>query len=114
MTFITSLAKSLAQFHKKEQQLVRFGNNSYNLNTKEFIQNDANVKLSSSEEKLLDILISSNSDVISRENLSEKLGGLNLRSVDVQIVRLRNKIESDPKNPQYLKTIRNKGYVFYT
>lgn len=100
--------------HKKEQQLVRFGNNSYNLNTKEFIQNDVNVKLSSSEEKLLDILVSSNSNVISRENLSEKLGGLNLRSVDVQIVRLRNKIESDPKNPQYLKTIRNKGYAFYT
>ncbi len=100
--------------HKKEQQLVRFGNNRYNLNTKEFIQNDTNVKLSSSEEKLLDILVSSNSNVISRENLSEKLGGLNLRSVDVQIVRLRNKIESDPKNPQYLKTIRNKGYAFYT
>ena len=57
---------------------------------------------------------SSNNEVISREDLSEKLGGLNMRSVDVQIVRLRNKIEIDPRKPQYLKTIRNKGYVLYT
>ena len=100
--------------YKKEQQLTRFGNNSYNLTTKEFIQNNESIKLSSSEENLLHILISANNKAISREDLSEKLGGLNLRSVDVQIVRLRNKIESDPKNPQYLKTIRNKGYVLYT
>lgn len=100
--------------YKKEQQLIRFGNNSYNLITKEFMQNNTSIKLSSSEENLLDALISANNDAISREELSEKLGGLNLRSVDVQVVRLRNKIESDPKNPQYLKTIRNKGYVLYT
>ena len=100
--------------YKKEQQIIRFGNNSYNLTTKEFIQNNESIKLSSSEENLLHILISANNNAISREELSEKLGGLNLRSVDVQIVRLRNKIESDPKNPQYLKTIRNKGYVLYT
>lgn len=100
--------------YKKEQQLIRFGNNSYNLTTKEFIQNNESIKLSSSEENLLNILISANNNAISREELSEKLGGLNLRSVDVQIVRLRNKVESDPKNPQYLKTIRNKGYVLYT
>ena len=100
--------------YKKEQQLIRFGNNSYNLVTKELIQNNTSIKLSSSEENLLDILISANNNVITREELSEKLGGLNLRSVDVQIVRLRNKIESDPKTPQYLKTIRNKGYVLYT
>lgn len=100
--------------YKKEQQLIRFGNNSYNLITKEFIQNNASIKLSSSEENLLNILISANNESISREELSEKLGGLNLRSVDVQVVRLRNKIESDPKNPKYLKTIRNKGYVLYT
>lgn len=100
--------------HKKEQQLVRFGNNSYNLITKELIQNNATIKLSSSEENLLGILISSNNEVISRKELSEKLGGLNMRSVDVQVVRLRNKLEIDPKKPQYLKTIRNKGYVLYT
>jgi two-component system phosphate regulon response regulator OmpR len=100
--------------HKKEQQLARFGNSSYNLITRELVQNNTTIKLSSSEENLLDILVSSDNEVISREDLSDRLGGLNMRSVDVQIVRLRNKIEIDPKNPQYLKTIRNKGYVLYT
>ena len=100
--------------YKKEQKLVRFGSNSYNLTTKEFIQNNKSIKLSSSQENLLHILISANNNTISREELSRKLGGLNLRSVDVQIVRLRNKIESDSKNPQYLKTVRNKGYALYT
>jgi len=100
--------------HKKEQKLVRFGNNYYNLITKEFTQNDANIKLSASEEKLLDALLDSNNQVITRDELSKKMGGLNPRSVDVQIVRLRNKIEADPKVPKFLKTIRNQGYVLYT
>jgi len=100
--------------HKKEQQLARFGNNHYNLLTKEFIQNDVSIRLSSSEEKLLDTLLKSSNKVISREELLKEMGALNPRSVDVQIVRLRNKIESDPKNPKFLKTIRNQGYVFYT
>lgn len=100
--------------HRKEQELIRFGKNTYSLTRKELIQNDTPISLSSAEENLLKILIESNREVISREELSEKLGGLNPRSVDVQIVRLRNKIEPDPKIPQYLKTIRNKGYVLYT
>ena len=100
--------------HKKEQQLARFGNNHYNLLTKEFTQNDVSIRLSSSEEKLLDTLLKSSNKVISREELLKEMGALNPRSVDVQIVRLRNKIESDPKNPKFLKTIRNQGYVLYT
>jgi two-component system phosphate regulon response regulator OmpR len=100
--------------YKKEQQLVRFGNNSYNLISKEFVQNDKTVKLSSSEEKLMDILLGAKNQVVSRDELSEKMGTINPRSIDVQIVRLRNKIEVDSKTPKFLKTIRNKGYVLYT
>ena len=110
---INNLINSNKRF-KKEQEVIRFGNNTYNLITKVLIQNGTDIKLSSAEEKLLDTLIESENKVISREELSSKLGGLNLRSVDVQIVRLRNKIEPDPKNPKFLKTIRNKGYVLYT
>ena len=110
---INNLINSHKRF-KKEQEAIRFGNNTYNLITKVLIQNGTDIKLSSAEEKLLDTLIESENKVISREELSSKLGGLNLRSVDVQIVRLRNKIEPDPKNPKFLKTIRNKGYVLYT
>lgn len=101
-------------YHKKEQELAKFGHSKYNLITKEFTQNETTIKLSPSEENLLDILIKNDNKIISREELSQKLGGLNLRSVDVQIVRLRNKIEADSKNPKFLKTIRNQGYVLYT
>lgn len=100
--------------YKKEQDLVRFGNNNYCLQTKVFTQNELTIQLSSSETKLLDILLERPNEVISREELSEKIGSLNPRSVDVQIVRLRSKIEADPKAPKFLKTIRNKGYVIYT
>jgi two-component system phosphate regulon response regulator OmpR len=110
---INNLINSHKRF-KKEQEIIRFGNSTYNLITKVLIQNGTDIKLSSAEEKLLETLVKSENKVISREELSIELGGLNLRSVDVQIVRLRNKIESDPKNPKFLKTIRNKGYVLYT
>jgi two-component system phosphate regulon response regulator OmpR len=36
------------------------------------------------------------------------------RAIDVQINRLRRKIESDPSNPIYLQTVRGKGYILYT
>ena len=98
--------------YKKEQQLVRMGNNIYNTTTKELSKNDEVIKLSASEEKLLDILIKLNNAVISREELSEEME-INPRSVDVQITRLRSKIEPDSKTPQFLKTIRNQGYVLH-
>ncbi len=110
---INNLINSHKRF-KKEQEIIRFGINTYNLITRVLIQNGTDIKLSSAEEKLLDTLVESENKVISREELSSKLGGLNLRSIDVQIVRLRNKIEPDPKKPKFLRTIRNKGYVLYT
>lgn len=100
--------------YKKEHELIRFGNSHFNLGTKEFTKEGQGVKLSSAEINLLDLLIEAQNSTISREELSNKMGGLNLRSIDVQIVRLRNKIEDDPKNPKFLKTIRNQGYVLYT
>jgi two-component system phosphate regulon response regulator OmpR len=99
--------------YKKEQEIIKFGNNSYNLTSKIFLQNDVDIKLSSAEKNLLEILLQSENAVISRKELSRQLGNVNLRSIDVQIVRLRNKLESDPKNPRFLKTIRNKGYALY-
>ena len=42
------------------------------------------------------------------------LGGGGERAVDVQINRLRRKIENDPANPVYLQTVRGKGYILYS
>ncbi len=97
----------------KAKQVVRFGNCKYDLDNKNLTKNNEEIKLSSSEHNLIEILIDNIGEPISREILGDLLGGVNPRSVDVQVVRLRGKIEIDPKNPLFLKTVRNKGYALY-
>ena len=49
---------------------------------------------------------------MSRHALSERLGGgASRRAIDVQIARLRRKIEPEPQNPRYLQTVWGRGYV---
>ena len=98
---------------KNTKQVVRFGNCKYDLNSKNLTKNNEEIKLNSSDHNLLEILIDNIGEPISREILGNLLGGVNPRSVDVQVVRLRMKIETDSKNPLFLKTVRNKGYVLY-
>jgi two-component system phosphate regulon response regulator OmpR len=45
------------------------------------------------------------------EDLGRGLGQAQERAVDVQITRLRRKIESDPRQPRYLQTVRGSGYM---
>ncbi len=64
------------------------------------------------EQALLNILGAKSGQVFTREKLAEMLGaGQSPRSIDVQITRLRKKIEQDSKNPRYLQTVRGKGYM---
>jgi two-component system phosphate regulon response regulator OmpR len=50
---------------------------------------------------------------VDREDLASLSGHDSERAVDVQINRLRRKIEADPANPAYLQTVRGRGYIFY-
>ncbi len=64
------------------------------------------------ERTLLNLFGKNIGEVYAREDLAEILGvAENLRTVDVQITRLRKKIETDTKNPRYLQTVRGKGYM---
>jgi two-component system, OmpR family, phosphate regulon response regulator OmpR len=108
--------RNLINNDKKNQQIqdIRyFGNNHYNLKTKEFFKKQQQIRLSTTEETLLDLLIKADGRIISRECLIQKIGVINTRSIDVQITRLRGKIEDNPKEPRYLKTIRNEGYALH-
>jgi two-component system phosphate regulon response regulator OmpR len=50
-------------------------------------------------------------EALSREELCRSVGGdLNERAIDVQVTRLRRKIEPDPGFPRYLRTVRGQGY----
>jgi DNA-binding response OmpR family regulator len=73
------------------------------------------LSLTSYEFSLLRVLAERSGRVLGRESLLELLQGSAEgafdRSIDVHISRLRQKIEEDPRNPRYLKTIRGAGYV---
>lgn len=98
---------------KTSKNIVNFGNYKFDLETLRLQFKDKNIILTFSESKLLSILISNAGKIMDRSILALECGGVNERSIDVQIIRLRNKIEEDPKAPFYIQTIRNKGYVFY-
>jgi two-component system phosphate regulon response regulator OmpR len=68
------------------------------------------VHLTAAEAGLLSILAQRAGQALSREELSLSLSG-NVRNVDVQMTRLRRKIERDPRFPRYLQTVRGTGYT---
>jgi two-component system phosphate regulon response regulator OmpR len=73
------------------------------------------VHLTSAEAALLAVLAQTPGETLSREDLAAKTGNSgNMRTIDVQITRLRKKIEEDPRLPRYLQTVRGRGYVLWT
>ena len=92
--------------------LFSFGSFIYNTKTNSLKLNDKEIYLTEGENNLLFKLINNRNITLSREELAEKeFDESELRKVDVGITRLRQKIEKIPKQPQYLKTIRGKGYM---
>lgn len=89
---------------------VSFGPYSYNHAQSKLFKNDKAVHLTSSEIKLLDILSRRNGGVVTRHALSIETGAKSERAVDIQIIRLRKKIENNPSVPEYLITVRGIGY----
>ena len=71
------------------------------------------VHLTSSERALLCALAESPGETLSRESLAETLGmdDSSERAIDVQITRLRRKLEPDPREPRFLHTVRGRGYM---
>lgn len=69
------------------------------------------VRLTSSENALLQLFAANAGRSFSRSDLCARLGVALERSIDVQVTRLRRKIEEDPKLPLYLQTVRGVGYV---
>ncbi len=70
------------------------------------------IRLTTAEASLLRVLAEHAGEIMSREELTERsrISG-NARTVDVQVTRLRRKIEPDPRMPRFLHTVRGEGYV---
>lgn len=96
-----------------EKQILDLGLCLYDLEKKELsTKQNQIIHITPVEQLLLSVLGQKTGQVFSREKLADILGaGQSPRSIDVQITRLRKKIEKDSKNPRYLQTVRGKGYM---
>lgn len=96
-------------------KVLSLGPIRYDMERGELWQGEDLVRLTATEMQLMKIFSSSCNEALSRAELVEKLGRdrgqAQERAVDVQITRLRRKIESDPKQPRYLQTVRGAGYM---
>lgn len=91
-------------------RVVAFGAFTFDIERGELRQDDEPVRLSEREREMLTLLAQNPGEAVSREALAGDAGAGNERTVDVQVNRLRRKIETDPANPVYLHTARGAGY----
>jgi two-component system phosphate regulon response regulator OmpR len=98
---------------------LRFGRWTYDPSRDEVRSLEQTVRLTDMEARLMRVLAAEAGQTVSREALAERTrgedegdkgGNVNDRTIDVQVTRLRRKIEDDPKNPRYLVTVRGEGY----
>ncbi|MEJ2035688.1 MAG: response regulator transcription factor, partial [Maritimibacter sp.] len=95
--------------------LITMGDLSFNTDTGLLSHQGEPVRLTRTEVQLLRIFAEHQGEAVGRGELVARLGREGLaakaRAVDVQITRLRRKLEADPKNPRYLQTVRGAGYM---
>jgi len=104
------------------QPVLMLGALRYEIESGELRDGSDPVRLTQTESALMRILAARQGQVVSREALVDQLGrerGLGAetaqeRAVDVQITRLRRKLEVDPRRPRYLQTVRGEGYMLTT
>lgn len=93
---------------------VRFGPFIYGLARGELRQGEETIRLTEREREILTTLAEHASEQVPREQLAAQGSAINDRTIDVQINRLRRKIERDPADPLYLQTVRGIGYRLVT
>jgi two-component system phosphate regulon response regulator OmpR len=106
--------KNLLTLYKNkddEKNMISFGNFIFDISTLRLKKGLADIYLTETENKLLLKLINKKNQIVLREDfLDNDFDENELRKIDVQVTRLRHKIEDNPKQPNFIKTIRGKGY----
>ena len=93
---------------------VVMGDFKFHIGRGELKRGDESIKLTERERDLLRQFAQRGGLPVARHELAADESTGSERAIDVQINRLRRKIESDPSNPVYLQTVRGKGYILYT
>ncbi len=95
--------------------MLRLGSVRYDIERGELLQGDQIIRLTGTENQLMRIFAASVGQPVSRADLVTALGRDEAqaqdRAIDVQITRLRRKIEANSKEPRYLQTVRGSGYL---
>ena len=109
---LNSILRRAAMVPEKEKTgVLSFGSCLYDVDRAELSSEGHSIPLTQVERDLLRVLVDNLGKEVSRLDLAMQTGTENERTVDVQINRLRKKIEQSPKNPRYLQTVRGKGYI---
>ena len=99
-------------------KVLHMGPLRYDIERGEMWRGEDLVRLTATESQLLQIFSDQPGEPVSRADLVDRLGRsggqAQERAVDVQITRLRRKLEDDPKQPRYLQTVRGSGYMLVT
>ena len=99
--------------NKNQKRVVNFSNINIDLNKLLIIKNNKEIKINNTEKVILEKMINSPGETFSRKEIGKLINLDKERSIDVIITRLRKKIETNPKNPKFLQTIRGAGYVLW-
>ena len=112
---LTLRIKNILDKTKKNDQrrIIKFDNIKIDLNKLLIIKNENEFKINNTERTILEKMINNPGKTFSREDIGKLIDMDKERSIDVIITRLRKKIETDPKNPKYLQTLRGVGYVLW-
>lgn len=101
------------QANNGNSEEIRMGGFIFHIVRGELKRGDETIKLTERERELLRQFAGKPGQPIPRYELSSDESTGSERAIDVQINRLRRKIETDPSNPVYLQTVRGKGYILY-
>ena len=112
---LTLRIKNILNKTKKNDQkrIINFDNITIDLNKLLVIKNKNEFKINNTEKIILEKMINNPGKTFSREDIGKLIDLDKERSIDVIITRLRKKIETNPKNPKYLQTLRGIGYVLW-
>lgn len=107
------LRRAPAPAPETPQRPLRLGALAFDIGRGELSGPDGMVRLTGGEAALLTALARKPNEVLSREDIAAALGmdEAGERAIDVQVTRLRRKVEADPREPRFLHTVRGRGYV---
>jgi len=104
------------EVERKEDMLLKAGGLTLNKAKQTILIEDEEVELSSTEYKILEVLMRHPNIILSRDQLMNLARGRDFmafdRSIDVHVSKLRAKVETDPRSPMRIKTVWGTGYMF--